>query len=62
VLTRDEVRAVIAALEGPPKLMAALLYGAGLRLSECVSLRVKDLDFGLRQITVRAAAKVRRTA
>ncbi len=53
VLTRDEVRALLAQLEGTKWLMAALLYGAGLRLRECLKLRVKDGDFGYRQITVR---------
>ena len=54
VLGRDEVRAVLAQLEGAPRLMAALLYGAGLRLLECASLRVKDVDFAANQIVVRA--------
>src|SRR5207247_23943 len=45
VLTREEVRAVIRELQGPPRLMAILLYGAGLRLLECARLRVKDVDF-----------------
>jgi len=45
VLTRDEVRAVVAELHGTPRLMAILLYGAGLRLLECCRLRVQDLDF-----------------
>ena len=53
VLTAAEVRAVLAHLEGRHRLMANLLYGAGLRLMECVRLRVKDLDFEYRQITVR---------
>lgn len=53
VLSRDEVRRVLAHLEGPAWLAASLLYGAGLRVSECVRLRVKDLDFDYRQITVR---------
>ncbi len=53
VLTQTEVRHVLAHLEGRHWLMAALLYGAGLRLMECVRLRVKDLDFEYRQITVR---------
>ena len=44
VLTAAEVRAVLAHLEGRPRLMANLLYGAGLRLMECVRLRVKDLS------------------
>jgi integron integrase len=53
VLTREEARAILAALEGVPKLMAALLYGAGLRLLECARLRVKDIDFAVNQIVVR---------
>jgi integron integrase len=53
VLTRDEVRALLAQLEGPKWLMASLLYGAGLRLRECLKLRVKDIDFAYSQITVR---------
>ena len=53
VMTRDEVRAVLDALAGPQRLMAMLLYGAGLRLLECSRLRVKDVDFGLNQIIVR---------
>jgi integron integrase len=54
VLTRDEVRAVLARLEGPPRLMAYLMYGAGLRLLECCRLRVQDVDFGSSQIVVRS--------
>lgn len=54
VLTRDEVRAVLTAMAGTPRLMAQLLYGAGLRLLECCRLRVKDVDFAAHQITVRA--------
>jgi integrase len=46
VLTRDEVRAVLQQLTGAPRLMAYLLYGAGLRLLECCRLRVQDVDFG----------------
>jgi len=53
VLSRDEVRAVIERLDGVPWIMAGLLYGAGLRLLECVRLRVKDVDFGRREIVVR---------
>jgi integron integrase len=53
VLTREEVQAVLAHLDGVHWIMAMLLYGAGLRLMECVRLRVKDLDFDYRQITVR---------
>jgi integron integrase len=53
VLTRDEVRSVLARMAGEPRLMAILLYGCGLRLLECCHLRVKDVDFGRNQITVR---------
>ena len=53
VFTRDEVQAVLAQLDGQTWLMAGLLYGAGLRLMECLRLRVKDLDFGYKQIIVR---------
>ena len=53
VLTREEVRALLSQLEGTKWLMAGLLYGAGLRLRECLRLRVKDVDFGYRQIAVR---------
>jgi len=53
VLTRDEVRRLLGAMSGTKWLMASLLYGAGLRLRECLKLRVKDIDFGYRQILVR---------
>jgi integron integrase len=53
VLTKDEVHKVFAHLHGMPRLMAGLLYGSGLRLMECVRLRVKDVDFGYVRITVR---------
>jgi integron integrase len=53
VLARDEVRALLRQLNGREWLMASILYGAGLRLRECVNLRVKDVDFGFRQIVVR---------
>jgi integron integrase len=53
VLTRDEVRTVLQRLDGVPRLMAVLLYGAGLRLLECCRLRVKDVDFAMNQITIR---------
>jgi integron integrase len=54
VLTREEVRAVLADIHGVPRLMAFLLYGAGLRLLECARLRVKDIDIAHNQIVVRA--------
>lgn len=53
VFTRDEIRAVMAHIPGDQALMASLLYGSGLRLMECLRLRVKDVDFGQRHIVVR---------
>lgn len=53
VLTKEEVRIVLGQLKDTNWLIANLLYGAGLRLSEALRLRVKDLDFGFRQIVVR---------
>jgi integron integrase len=53
VLSRAEVRAVMAELRGASRLIALLLYGAGLRLMECLTLRVKDLDFARGEIRVR---------
>ncbi len=53
VLTRDEVHKLFSHLRGTARLMAGLLYGSGLRLMECVRLRVKDIDFGYAHITVR---------
>lgn len=53
VLTRAEVRRLLEGLGGTHHLMTSLLYGSGLRLMECVRLRVKDVDFGYMQITVR---------
>jgi integron integrase len=53
VFTPDEAMAVIRRLQGHKKLMVSLLYGTGLRVQECVRLRVKDVDFEYRRITVR---------
>ena len=53
VLTREEVEALLARLKGVAGLVCALLYGTGMRLFEGLGLRVKDLDFGARQITIR---------
>src|SRR6266568_801242 len=50
VLTRDEVGKIIPLLEGTPQLIVKLLYGSGLRILEAVRLRVKDLDFQMRQV------------
>lgn len=53
VLSRDEVHRLLDTMRGTPRLVAALLYGAGLRLTEALSLRVQDLDFDRRHIIVR---------
>jgi integron integrase len=53
VLTRDEVRHVLSELDGTYRLMGQLMYGSGLRLIECLRLRVKDIDFGRGEVTVR---------
>jgi integron integrase len=53
VMTREEVKAVLANLAGDKWLMASLMYGAGLRLMECLRLRVQDLDFSRKEILVR---------
>lgn len=63
VLSRDETHRVISNLQGEFQLMTSLLYGGGLRLIECLNLRVKDLDFGLNEMVVRGGKgdKDRRT-
>ncbi|HTO54649.1 MAG TPA: integron integrase [Myxococcota bacterium] len=53
VLTREEIDSVIAHLSGEPRLVAGLLYGAGLRLLECLRLRVKDVDLARGELVVR---------
>jgi integron integrase len=53
VMTREEVRTLLAALRGDKWLMASLMYGAGLRLMECLRLRVQDIDFSRNEIVVR---------
>lgn len=53
VLSRDEVREVLAQLTGDRWLVASLLYGSGLRLLECLRLRVKDIEFDRHQLIVR---------
>jgi integron integrase len=55
VFTREEVKALLAQLQGTMWLMAMLTYGAGLRLLECLRLRVKDVDFHYRQLLIRDA-------
>ena len=53
VLTREEVKAILAALRGRDWIMVMLLYGAGLRLLECLALRVKDIEFSRNELVVR---------
>lgn len=54
VLTRAEVLRLLDNLDGVPRLVGTLLFGAGLRLTEALRLRVKDLDFSFHQIIVRS--------
>jgi integron integrase len=53
VLSRSEVKALLDRLTGTPRLVAALLYGSGMRLLECLQLRVKDVDLDRLQVTIR---------
>jgi site-specific recombinase XerD len=55
VLTRDEVQAILAQFSGTRWLRVSLLYGAGLRLNECLCLRVKDVDFTGSKLVIRQA-------
>ncbi|MBN1781125.1 integron integrase [bacterium] len=55
VFSRDEVRTILNRLDGVHRIMATLLYGAGLRLRECLNLRIKDIEFDFNQILVRNA-------
>jgi integron integrase len=55
VMTRDEVRRVLGKLSGTHRIIVALLYGSGLRLLECLRLRIKDVQFGLNRIMIRDA-------
>lgn len=52
VLTSAEARAIINNMTAPYKLMVQIMYGSGLRLMECLRLRVKDIDFGNHSLTV----------
>lgn len=63
VLSQDEVRQLLAAMDGRPWLIASLIYGTGMRLMECLRLRVKDVDFSRNEILVRdgKGGKDRRT-
>jgi integrase len=53
VLTKEEVQQLIGLVDGTPQLVVMLLYGSGLRILECLRLRVKDIDFASREIVVR---------
>ena len=55
VLTKEEVLAIVNNLSGVYQLIVRLLYGTGLRQTECLQLRVKDLDFAQKQLIVRDA-------
>jgi len=53
VMTREEVRSVIALMQGTVQLAVKLMYGGGLRISETIRLRVQDIDYDMKAITVR---------
>ena len=55
VFSRSEIKAILSNLNGAKWLMASLMYGSGLRLRECLQLRIKDIDFEYKQIIVRSA-------
>lgn len=59
VLSQDEARSLLAHMEGRPQLLASLLYGTGMRLMECLRLRVKDVDFARNEITIRGGKEPR---
>lgn len=63
VLSVDEVQRLLSMMEGRPRVLASLLYGTGMRLMECLRLRVKDVDFARGEITIRSGkgARDRRT-
>jgi integron integrase len=54
VMTREEVASVLSLMDGIPQLVAKLLYGSGLRIMEAIRLRIKDIDYQMKQLTVRA--------
>jgi integron integrase len=54
VMTREEISQIIPLMEGTPQLIVKLLYGSGLRIMEAVRLRVQDIDYNFKQITVRS--------
>ena len=60
VFTHQEAISVITHLHGKPKLMVQLMYGTGVRISELIRLRVKDIDFGMSQTIIMDGTKSRR--
>ena len=54
VMTREEVRVVILLMKGTAQLIVKLLYGSGLRITEAIRLRVQDIDFDYRTVTIRS--------
>lgn len=54
-MSKHEVEAALSRMCGSTRLMAELIYGTGMRIKECMSLQVKDIEFDLRSIMVRAA-------
>lgn len=54
VLTKDEIRALLSRMNGTNRLLARLLYGTGMRISEALRIRVLDIDFGYKQIHIRS--------
>ena len=59
VMTREEVARIIALMEGTPQLVVKLLYGSGLRILEALRLRVQDIDYEFKQLTVRSGKGAR---
>lgn len=53
MLIHEEVKSILDLMDGAPKLVAMLVYGSGLRLSECLELRFKDINFTTNEILVR---------
>jgi integrase len=59
VMSVREIQATLARMAGTTRLMAELIYGTCMRIGECVTLRVKDIDFDHRSITARAGKEIR---
>ena len=54
VMTREETAKVLSLMTGTPQIIAKLLYGSGLRISEAIRLRIKDIDYEMKALTVRS--------